>query len=75
MTWGLTLKREGFFENAFTFDVKFIYNSQNCFLIPCSRENQQGSGEGGEAGREPERRNQTIQGACGNRLVELRLPA
>ena len=24
MTWGLTLKREGFFENAFTFDVKIF---------------------------------------------------
>ena len=47
MAWGLTVKRQGFFENALTFDVKFSYNLQNCFLIPCSRENQQESGEGG----------------------------
>ncbi|MBT9779566.1 hypothetical protein GPL15_24105 [Clostridium sp. MCC353] len=71
MVWGFTLKGEGIFENDFALYVKFAFNYFGL-------RKPAGKRGGRMAGKKTGARNggkQTLQGSCGNRLVELRFSA
>ncbi|WP_215700944.1 hypothetical protein, partial [Clostridium sp. MCC353] len=71
MVWGFTLKGEAIFENPFTLYVKFAFN----YFSQRKTSRKAGRADGGTEDRGAVPGKPTIQGSCGNRLVELRFSA
>ena len=71
MVWGFTLKGEAIFENTFTLYVKFAFN----YFSQRKPAGKRGGRTAGQKTGEGDRGKPTLQGSCGNHLVELRFSA